>query len=510
VRRQVVVADHPALVRMAGAMDVFLQRPARSTGQRLARARGWIGIGSLREPLGLSSGGLVDEAVADALGWLPAVLDAHELVGSWPGGQGQVVLTADALLFLVEAREAGYPVDSRLEAALERSLTSALRSDYRYFLDGSSWYERSRSLHALASAGQFDAAYFSELARNARYLGPDGVGDVLLAADRANQADSAAARVLAKRLEGEILLTLYQGEERYNGLKSWRTDTNPMIMASEAYALASITRALGRVLPDSDQVGHAVDALVTVGGEDGWGTSRADTEAMLALGERFHKANGDPVEALLIEGSDQVTLATGSPSPVSRHTSTHQGTTTVSHKSGPDAVVFATTRYIPNASGSERAAVQQGFVVRRDWRIQRDDAPPEKRDLDQPGTEQRLVLGDVVEEHVSVVNPEARTYVAIEVPLAAAMEPLNPALATAPPEARPSKSDTRAATWISRGDDAVVYYFERLPKGTFDFYFRTRATSAGRFVQPAAVAELVYDPAIRGNSVGASVVVERP
>ena len=509
VRRQVAVADHPGLVRMAGAMDVFVQRPARSTSQRLSRARAWIGMGSLREPLGLTDGKLVDQAVADVLGWLPAVLDSHELVGSWPGSTGQVLLTSEALLFLVEAREAGYPVDSRLEAALKRSLTASLRSDYRYFLDGNSWLERSRALHALASAGQFDAAYFSEISRNSRYLGPDGAANVLLAAVRGDQGNSAAAQSLATRLEGEILLTLYQGEERYNGLKSWRTDRNPLIQASEASALANLTRALSRATPNSDRIPNAVDALVTVGGEDGWGSSTADADAMLALGDRLRTSSGDAVKAVITEGKDSDNVATATDSPIVMHTSTHQGVTVIAHKAGPDGVIFATTRYIPKAPGSEQAAVQKGFVVQRDWRIQKADAPPEKRDLTKAGAELKLVLGDVVEEHISVVNPEARTYVAIEVPLAASMEPLNPALATAPPEARPSKSDTRSATWVSRGDDAVVYYFEQLPKGTYDFYFRTRATSAGRFIQPAAVAELLYDPSVRGNSVGATVVVGR-
>jgi len=507
VRRQVAVADHPALVRMAGAMDVFVQRPARSTGQRLSRARAWLGVGALREPLGLTQGDLVDQAVADVLGWLPAVMDGRELVGSWPGSTGQVALTADALLFLVEAREAGYPVDSRLETALKRALTASLRSDYRYFLDGNSWYERSRALHALASAGQFEAAYFSEMTRNARFMGVNGAARVLLAATRAESADSAAAQALARRLEGEILLTLYQGEERYNGLKSLRTDRNALIHSGETTALAGITRALGRTLPDSDRISHAIDALVTVGGEDGWGTSEANAAAMLALGERFQKSTQAPVSVSITEDASQQ-LSTAEDRPIVLYTSDHEGVTTVSHTSGPDGVLFATTRYIPGSSGSEQAAVQQGFVVSRDWQILRDQGPAEKRALEAPGTEQKVAIGDVIEEHVRVVNPEARTYVAIEVPLAAAMEPLNPALATAPPEAQPSREDTRSATWVSRGDDAVVYYFERLPKGSYDFYFRTRATSTGRFVQPAAAAELIYDPTVRGNSVGATVVVQ--
>jgi len=46
-----------------------------------------------------------------------------------------------------------------------------------------------------------------------------------------------------------------------------------------------------------------------------------------------------------------------------------------------------------------------------------------------------------------------------------------------------------------------------LPKGAYHFYFRTRATVAGQFTQPQARAELMYDAAVHGESVGARVEV---
>ena len=58
------------------------------------------------------------------------------------------------------------------------------------------------------------------------------------------------------------------------------------------------------------------------------------------------------------------------------------------------------------------------------------------------------------------------------------------------------------------GDASVTWYFEQLPKGTYDFYFRSRATTRGRFVQPPAFTEAVYDGSIAGSSPGASVRVE--
>ena len=98
---------------------------------------------------------------------------------------------------------------------------------------------------------------------------------------------------------------------------------------------------------------------------------------------------------------------------------------------------------------------------------------------------------------------------AVVVPLAAGMEPLNPRLATAPPEARPSKSLTLPPTYVAFLDDHVAFYYDELPAGTYDFYFRTRATTPGSFVQPSAFAEMMYDSAVTGQSAGARVKIVR-
>ena len=57
--------------------------------------------------------------------------------------------------------------------------------------------------------------------------------------------------------------------------------------------------------------------------------------------------------------------------------------------------------------------------------------------------------------------------------------------------------------------DHVAFYYDELPAGTYDFYFRTRATTPGSFVQPSAFAEMMYDSAVFGQSAGARVKIER-
>jgi hypothetical protein len=66
---------------------------------------------------------------------------------------------------------------------------------------------------------------------------------------------------------------------------------------------------------------------------------------------------------------------------------------------------------------------------------------------------------------------------------------------------------TRPPSYVAFLDERVVYYYDELPRGTYDFYCRSRATTTGRFVQPAASAELMYDGAVRGSSAGARIEI---
>ena len=166
--------------------------------------------------------------------------------------------------------------------------------------------------------------------------------------------------------------------------------------------------------------------------------------------------------------------------------------------------------YLPVEDGSHVAPASAGFVVtRRIDRLDPSGAPSAKLLLDQPGKTVALTVGDVVEDSVEIVNPAERHHVAIVVPLAAGIEPLNPTLATAPPEATPSAEPTLKPSYMAFLDDQVTYFYETLPKGTFSFHFRGKASVPGKFIQPAAYAQLMYDDGVNANGAGALVTIER-
>ncbi len=57
----------------------------------------------------------------------------------------------------------------------------------------------------------------------------------------------------------------------------------------------------------------------------------------------------------------------------------------------------------------------------------------------------------------------------------------------------------------------MTFYYDVLPKGTYDFYFRTRSSFSGSYAHPGARAELMYDLKVFGRSAGTRVsIVEKP
>ena len=511
VSRKVVASDRADIVRLLTGLDTLLASPHGGTGQRLDQTRALLALQRLQWSEGLyDAATLADAAAKDTLAWLPTVVDDDGLVAWWPGAQGYVTLTAWTVRTLVELEDAGHAVDPALMSTLTRALQSSLRSDYHRFVSGEQYTERAYALSALAATGDFDAAYFAELSRTASWLDAEGVTQVLVAGARGGQSGQAVMQSLSQTLSDGVLTRLDQGTEIYAGL-SKRRSRSGLIAPSETRTLAAITRAITLVAPDAEKLDLMVAALVNLGREDGWGSTNADAEALTALAAHLetHPPEAGRHALRVSEGGDTVSLTLDKGSPIAQHLSeTGEGGVVTLEKGGP-LLLRARSRWVPITPGSEVAPDASGFVVKREQLRQIADGPPLRTALESAGQTLTLSVGDVVEEHVQVVLPEERFHVAVVVPLAAGMEPMNPELATAPPEARPSGALTLAPTYISRRDDAVTFFYDQLPKGTYDFYFRARASTPGAFTQPPARAEALYAPAVRGRSAGAQVVIGR-
>ena len=515
VRRELLISDQPALLRMAAGLSFLLEYPYGCTEQRVSRARAALALKKFRDLLHLQGSDQELQAlVQQVLDWLPLVLDPDGRAAYWPGSKGYVSLTAWVVEFLVEAKAAGFPVDAKLFQGLTRTLEQALRSDYSGFIDGEAYAERTWALAALTEAGKANAAYAAELARKAQFLDLEGLAQVVGTLAQARQTPDTMAPLIQELWKG-IVVRLYQGHEVYGGLQERRSTRSGLILPSETRTVALVTRTLaqlggrGFAAPTADQ--RARDA----------GPRRR-----LGLDEREQRGAAGPCPGAQGTFPRQQRAAgvadPGRREPVARHwPGCTRGELRRHQPHGRSGHVAAGCReergrragrdHLCSAGPGQPGGVPGGRF-RRHARAAADQSRGSSArgvSLDAPGKDVKLSMGDVVEEHVQVVNPEDRNYVAVVVPLAAGMEPLNPALATAPPEAKPKGQLTREASYVAFLDDQAVFYYDELPKGTYDFYFRTRASTPGQFIQPAAKAEMMYNESVHGNSPGAEVEVVR-
>ncbi len=511
VKRTILISGHPGLVRMAAGLDFLLEYPYGCTEQKLSRARAFIALKKFRDLLHQrGTEAEIHRAVNETLDWIPAVIDSNGLCAYWPGSRGSVSLTAWVVQFLVEASKAGFPVDEKIFNTLTASLERALRSDYGHFITGEAFEERTWALAALADAGKFNPAYASELSRKTEYLDLEATAMVLRALSIGG--DSATTQLLSQRLWDGVIVRLHQQQEIYGGLQD--RVRSPLILPSETRTVAEMTRSLSLVQAKNPKLQILIQALVTLGQDDGWGSTNANAAALLALSELlqppFEGVAPNRVEVRFGNESKLMQIGPGDPTGYFATTTSADGEVMLQTGGKGSVVVRAETTYVPSSDGSHVAAAAGGLVVTREMlRIRNSQEPADRTSLVAAGTTAEFSVGDVIEEHVQIVNPKDRNYVAVVVPLAAGMEPLNPNLATAPPEARSSGQLTLQPTYAAYLDDQAAFYYNSLPKGTYDFYFRTRATISGSFIQPAAHAEMMYDGAVRGNSFGARVNIQK-
>lgn len=507
LRRTWVASDVPGVLQAAGAAASLARWPHGDTPSLLARARGWLALGALRDAVSPGEGTSgVSEAVKMATDALSQRVDSRGLVSAFPGGEGRVWLTANAYELLVEAKAAGQQVPPPLNLRLQEGLTRALRSDAGVFLSGEDQVERSLALMALARGGRLDGGYFSELLRTARISDLEGVSAIIRAGAAGAPADRARAASLAPMLTSAVLTRLEGGKEVYDHLEGGRA-RDSRIQASEARTLASMVRALQEVAPEDARLAMLQQALVRVGGADGWGSPDADAAALMALAERLEAPPSTPWSLSVADGARAPTLKPGARA-IASVVTTSGGATTLRLQGAAPLSVWVETRYLPAQDGASARAEAAGFVVDRTLeRVGNRGEPGERVALKTPGEVIALKIGDIVEDHVQVVNPKDQGFVAVVVPLAAGMEVMNPRLLTSPPEATPRQPHSRAPSWEDWRDDEVIFYFESLPSGTHTLSFRARATVSGSFVQPPARAEALQDRAVRGSSNGARLEV---
>lgn len=512
--REMRISGRAELITLLAALDFNHRYPFGCTEQQISDLFPDLVLGSLFEEVALGRDLPGDQGPLKALlTHLQDVQHENGLFSYWPGSKTNVSLSAYAVSFLLEAQkmlpnETG-PMLEKALAALEK----AIRSDSPQLMRGYALEERAQAILALTEAGYDEAAYLDDLAALGRNLSLAGEAAVLSALMKARPNGSDQTNRMATDLRQSLNIARNNNQASLQGLQYRQDDWGGPLLTSEARTIAGVTRALYRFDPQAQEVPLLTEALVRMGGRDGWGSTRANTAAIRALADQFDPNTFElpNVEISLEIQDQQQNLNTADKGVALFETDqTANGSVTLrSASDGAQPLIWFKTSYVPEASGDLANALQNGFAVTR----KSQNLGPEGKDKPQAvatkaGETRTLALGSIVEEHVRVVNPEDRAYVAISIPFAAGFDPLNPALATAPSYAKPQGQITLAPSYIQFEDDRIHYFYDDLPKGTYDFYLRLKATIAGSFVQPPASAEMMYRQATMGRSPGTRIHIK--
>lgn len=509
LKRSLLLSSEPAVLKMAVGLDYVLNYPFGCTEQQISAARSYIATRRFGMLLDQTVAGSTSERVVEeTLAYLNTVLDTNGLVSFWPGSQGYVPLTAWSVQFMLEAKDAGFAIDQGLLEKMLEGLRASLRSDSAAFSDLEDYGDRTWALAGLTAAGRGDPGYGAELVRRSQFLNAESLALVTWSLSHSERPDSIAMKTLYEALWKSISFKERDGQMVYAGLQGVTQSRSPQILPSETRTVAEILRAMATAKGQEGQLNALLQALVRLGKKDGWGTTNANAAALTALSSFLSQNTPQAISVVnLTYGADLKTFRVGEDSVVLGFSGEDPAAMTL--KSDSSTSVRLVDSYVAAEPGSEVAATSNGFVVTRKLHQVDASGPGENINLDNAGKNVNFVVGDVVEDQVDVVNPENRTQVAVVVPLAAGFEALNPALATAPPEAKTQVPLTLQPSYVAFLDDQVAYFYDDLPKGTYHFAFRAKATISGSFTQPSAFAQMMYDETVNGRGNAARISIAK-
>jgi alpha-2-macroglobulin len=518
VSRQLLISDQMAILKAVSGMTALVRYPHGCTEQRVSRSYPAMAYRELWAKFGLAAPiPSVKRDVSATIEYLGRAQTQDGLFAYWPGGSGYIYLTAYVVEFLTEVKKAnessaaGYAFDEGMYAKAIDALKQGLRSDYAHWVDGYSYYERSCALFALAKAGQLDIGYARELSGRAGSLDLQSKARVYESLLKNGGALNSELKDLYKSIWNQTVFKMDNGKEVFAGLQERSFTIGARVLTGEITAMAAMVSAMSAAPKRPEKLPMVVNELVSLGGGEDWGSTQANSLSLLALRNYLDRPMGSGAyTGSILCGAAQESYSYDAKNGALVRRYADPGKVEIRLGASPkDQPCFTrfSQRYMPLEPGSRAPASQKGFVVKRTLVLIDKTKGNKVVPLDSAGIMRTIKPGDIIEEHIQVQNPKDRYYVAVSAPFAAGVEYMNPRLETSGADAVPEGATTSVGDYQAFLDDQVVYYFEHMNAGTYDFYFREKATVEGEFSHPGARAEMMYEMGTYGTSPGAKIVV---
>ncbi|MFZ5441614.1 MAG: alpha-2-macroglobulin [Myxococcota bacterium] len=502
-----IFTNQPGLLELASGLEYLSAYPHGCLEQRMSQVSPDLALGGLLKKLELDTRFTpqVQASTRRILDELKLHQDEQGFFSYWPGGRGDVALTAQGLEFMVAAKKAGLTVDDAVLRRATDALKRVLRTDFSGLWADYRYNQQTAALRALGRVGELDENYLVELFAKRKQMDAVSLADLTSAmAERPNTFQTNLG-ALKGELWDSMVFKLVKGQQVFDGVRGDRPSWSGLYLGSSASTTAAVWEALLKLDPSNTKHPMIRDALLSRATTHGFGSTHANRRAIAALGVYLEKnTTPQPKTTVTVAGAQALVL--DETKRAGRRTLEGDGPLAITVE-GPAVGARVQQQFLPSGPGSAVEPKKDGFIVSRSLTWLHSDGSADTHHEDRAGATFSVPLGEILEVHVQLVTDEARNHVALVVPIAAGLEPLNPNLETAGSDAKPSQADSLSATYVQRLDQEVRYYFTELPRGTHTFHFRVRASSEGRFVHPPPYAELMYREELRGRGAGMKLVV---
>ena len=395
-------------------------------------------------------------------------------IAYWPGGsQSSLFASAYAAVACSLAGDVKLPAghDSLLEF-----LSSQLRA-----VDRVSHEDRALALFALAVSGRAEPAYHEELFKRRKELSGEARAWLAMAVLGANGPRKMVETLLDPKVTSPDAISWFGGPARERAVQLF------------AWTLHK---------PKAPEVAKLVKELLAFRQNGHWGTTQQNAWALMALAGYYTTSEkGSPdVNATLVAAGREFPVALNAQTLTTTHGfdfSPDQPLAALAAVNPPRGKLFGETLFVVRPLVAKQPAQNRGYAVSRTY--QKLGGAGGLQDATD------LMVGDRLVVTLRVETARPGHFVAIDDPLPAILEAVNPAF-----KSREVGGDAREEDWVSdhreMRADRVLYFCDHLAPGSYTFRYLARVRMAGTVHAGPTKAEEMYRPERFG--LGEAVVLK--